>query len=158
MLNRLLIIWIVYAGVMGFAVGGSFVSAYLIPPPQHESSADPKRSVADQNTKEKSDEALARYTLWLTIFTGILAFATVALGIATVGLYAAGEKQFSLARQEFISTHRPKITVYSLAFAGSMADTKPIPISFRYVNSGDSDAIDGHRKSYFPPHPDYASW
>jgi hypothetical protein len=91
MLNRLLIVWIVFAGIMGFVLGGSFVSAYLSPPPQHHSSALTENS--EQDSKEKADEALARYTLWLTVFTGVLAFATVGLGIATVGLYVTGEKQ-----------------------------------------------------------------
>jgi hypothetical protein len=97
MLNRVLIGWIVYAGIMGFAVGGSFVAAYQIPFSQHETSTYPEQGTPDQNTKEKSDEALARYTWWLTVFTGVMAFATVGLGIATIGLYATGEKQIEVA-------------------------------------------------------------
>jgi len=96
-LNRLLIIWIIFAGLMGFAAGGSFVSAYLAPPPQHETSSAAEHGRGDENSKEKNDEALARYTLWLVVFTGILALATVGLGIATVGLYATGEKQIGVA-------------------------------------------------------------
>jgi hypothetical protein len=97
MLNRVLIVWIAYAGIMGFAVGGSFVAAYQIPLSQHETSTYSKQDSSDQNAKEKSDEALARYTWWLTLFTGVMAFATVGLGIATVGLYATGEKQIGVA-------------------------------------------------------------
>jgi hypothetical protein len=97
MLTRILIVWIVYAGVMGFAVGGSFVAAYQITLPQHETSAEAEQGSANQNTKEKSEDALARYTFWLTICTGVMAFATIALGIATIGLYATGEKQIEVA-------------------------------------------------------------
>jgi len=49
--------------------------------------------------KEKTDEALARYTWWLTFFTCILAFATVGLGVATIGLYLTGEKQIGVAEK-----------------------------------------------------------
>lgn len=97
MLNRILIVWIVYAGIMGFALGGSFVAAYFIPSPQHQGSAHTENGPAEQDTKEKADEALARYTLWLTVFTGVMAFATIGLGIATVGLYATGERQIAIA-------------------------------------------------------------
>jgi hypothetical protein len=48
--------------------------------------------------REKTDEAIARYTWWLMIFTGILAFATIGLGVATVRLYLAGEKQIAVSR------------------------------------------------------------
>jgi hypothetical protein len=111
MLNRVLIIWIVYAGIMGFAVGGSFVASYQIPLSLNESSTNSEQSAPSQNAKEKSDEALARYTWWLTLFTSVLAFATIGLGIATVGLYAAGEKQFRLARDDFNATHRPWLPI-----------------------------------------------
>jgi hypothetical protein len=116
MLNRLLMVWIVYAGAMGFAVGGSFVAAYQTTLPHHETSAAAEQSTSDQEAKEKPEQALARYTLWLTVFTGVLAFATVGLGIATVGLYAAGEKQFGLARDEFIATHRPRIVLKDVSY------------------------------------------
>src|SRR5439155_10328678 len=86
--------------------------------------------------KEKADEALARYTWWLTFFTGVLAFATAGLGVATVGLYLAGERQLKLIeanaaeqsrdmkasvavaeaanelnRSQFLAIHRPWIAV-----------------------------------------------
>lgn len=97
MLNRLLIGWIVYAGIMGFALGGSFVSAYLMPPPQHQTDADSDENASEQKSKEKTDEALARYTWWLTAFTGGLVLVTGALCIATIGLYITGEKQIEVA-------------------------------------------------------------
>jgi hypothetical protein len=45
------------------------------------------------------------------LFTGVLAFATVGLGAATVGLYRTGEKQIDLVNKTFIATHRPRIVV-----------------------------------------------
>jgi len=97
MLNRLLIVWIIYAGIVGFALGGSFVSAYFVYPTEHGGAYDSNKKADDEKSKEKTDEALARYTWWLTAFTGGLAFVTGALCIATVGLYVTGEKQIEVA-------------------------------------------------------------
>ncbi len=44
-------------------------------------------------------------------FTLILAFSTVGLWIATIGLYAAGQDQIRLARDDFNATHRPWIPI-----------------------------------------------
>jgi hypothetical protein len=52
----------------------------------------PPTKETTKSQKEESDEALARYTLWLMVFTGVLAFATIGLGIATLLLYATDEK------------------------------------------------------------------
>jgi hypothetical protein len=62
---------------------------YMANPPAEHAAAE----------KEKPEEALARYTLWLMIFTAVLAAATVGLGAATVGLYFTGEKQIGIARE-----------------------------------------------------------
>lgn len=56
--------------------------------------------------KEKTDEALAEYTLWLMAFTGILAVATIGLGAATVGLYLTGEKQVAITREALVGDQR----------------------------------------------------
>src|SRR5947209_2772591 len=64
-----------------------------------------------EEEKKQTDEALARYTGWLTFFTGILAFATIGLGVATLGMYLISKRQIGLARDEFNSTHRPKIRI-----------------------------------------------
>jgi len=81
----------------------------------------------------------------------ITAVATVAIGYFTYTLYTTSAEQarltrdsIDLARQEFISTHRPKILVYGFNFFGAATergDTEdPIRVSFRYVNTGDSPA------------------
>lgn len=83
--------------VLGFCVGGAAfwgVTHY-------------RTHIAHASTeKEKADEALAEYTLWLMTFTGILAVATIGLGAATVGLYLTGEKQVAITREALIGDQR----------------------------------------------------
>jgi hypothetical protein len=83
--------------VLGFCVGGTAfwgVTHY-------------QTQIAHASTeKEKTDEALAEYTLWLMAFTGILAVATIGLGTATVGLYLTGEKQVAITREALIGDQR----------------------------------------------------
>jgi hypothetical protein len=92
-----LFFWPLFAAIMGFALGGSYVFGLYGPQAtaQYASNAA-KHEPAEHDAKpkkEETDEALAYYTLWLMVFTGILAVATVALGGATFGLYLTGEKQ-----------------------------------------------------------------
>jgi hypothetical protein len=87
---------ILLALFIGFAVGASGLYAYLIHV-QH---------MAIPHPKETTDDALAEYTLWLTIFTGALAFSTVGLGAATVGLYLTGEKQVDITRRALVGDQR----------------------------------------------------
>jgi hypothetical protein len=82
----------------------------------------------------------------------ITALATAAIGYFTYTLYTTSTEQarltresIDLARQEFISTHRPKILVYGFSFFGAALERAediddPVRISFRYVNTGDSPA------------------
>jgi hypothetical protein len=96
MTNRILLLWIAYALFAGFALGGSFVSGLFTPHlvttgcvegiPQSDCQTPEQR-------REAAEAALNRYTKWLMISTAILAAATIALGIATIGLYLAGERQ-----------------------------------------------------------------
>ena len=84
-----------------------------------EQSAQPHKYYASnaQSQKESAEEAIARYNWWLTLFTAILAVATVGLGSATVGLYFAGRNQLQLARNEFLSTHRPELRLKHIWFS-----------------------------------------
>jgi hypothetical protein len=56
----------------------------------------------DHSAKEenKTDEAIAEYTFWLTAFTGILAIATVGLAVYTARLHAATAGLKSLAESQ----------------------------------------------------------
>jgi hypothetical protein len=74
------------------------------------------------------------------VATVFIALFTFTLWWSTKGMMKATKESVDLARQEFVSTHRPRIIVYGLAFGGRFSENKPIPISFRYVNAGDSDA------------------
>lgn len=104
------IFWPIYAGLMGFALGASFFfGMYGRNVPESSVTAQHEKKSADETTKSKkdeTDEALAFYTLWLMAFTGILAFATIGLGAATVLLYATGEKQFKFAIRSSIRQSR----------------------------------------------------
>ena len=70
-----------------------FVSAYLIPSPQHQNSAKIESKIADQKTPEKVDDHNAKteplwvptdsvglYTLVLAVFTGLLVFVSIGQG------------------------------------------------------------------------------
>ena len=45
----------------------------------------------------------------VAMFTLVLAVSTIGLWFATVGLYVGDRRQFKLARDEFISSHRPQL-------------------------------------------------
>jgi hypothetical protein len=85
---------------MGFALGGSVFWGLYGPNtaiPHASQLAEQHAGVHESRSKkEETDEALAYYTLWLMLFTGVLAFATIGLGVATFGLYLTGEKQIEL--------------------------------------------------------------
>jgi hypothetical protein len=104
------VFWSLYAGLMGFVLGASFFFGMYgrnmtegSVANQHEK--EPTNETA-RSKKDEADEALAFYTLWLMAFTGILAFATIGLGGATVLLYATGEKQFKFAVRSSIRQFR----------------------------------------------------
>jgi hypothetical protein len=76
-----------------------------------------------QSQNESAEQAIARYNWWLTLFTAILAVATVGLGGATVGLFFAGRNQLHLARDEFLSTHRPRMRLKAIWLASADGQT-----------------------------------
>ncbi len=95
------IVWPVYFGLMGFVLGASFFfGLYGRNVTESEIASQEKHYTSAEKTnsnKQETDAALAYYTLWLMAFTGVLAFATIGLGIATVMLFGTGEKQFKFA-------------------------------------------------------------
>jgi hypothetical protein len=56
--------------------------------------------------KESTDAALARYTYWLMAFTGLLALATIALAVATVGLWNYAAEQARDMKASIIEARR----------------------------------------------------
>ena len=104
--------------------------------------------VANRRDKEitaLSTLAIALFTIILAVASG-LQYCAIMASIRESRRIAAVQARFTkksldLAREEFISTHRPKIIVYGVDFGGSPnEDEKPIPVTFRYVNSGVSTA------------------
>jgi hypothetical protein len=102
-------------------VGAALASLFWIAVLGWQSSYTPTERQKDEcydaakKTGYKNEECK---TLWerttsdpIALFNLILAFSTVGLWVATISLYRAGDKQFTLARQEFIATHRPKVIV-----------------------------------------------
>ena len=75
----------------------------------------------------------------IAIFTIVLAGFTGALWFSTNRLYKATTDAVTLAREEFVATHRPRIIVYGMEVS-LPGDDKPRHIHFRYVNTGDTDA------------------
>jgi hypothetical protein len=145
MLNRTALVFVSLAAILGFALGGSVVwnlqfgytAIQTIDTTQQHHSANAK---AVQEW-EKPEDALARYTWWLTAFTGVLAIATIGLGAATIWLCLAGERQFKLARDEFRSTHRPKIRVKHSYLVSDIWQDEPIIVNITFVNPGTAEAI-----------------
>lgn len=99
-----------------------------------------------------TDSLIALFNLGLFIFTGLL-------WNSTEKLFKAGERQLELvrstahiqsrdtqesiglARNEFLSTHRPKIRVKHFVLAAELTESQPILINLICVNNGTSDAL-----------------
>lgn len=99
-----------------------------------EVTSDYKQTSANKQPEEGREDpagALARYTFWLTVFTFILAAATIGLGVATVCLYM-------LARLEFISSHRPLMKVKLVELVE--IENEWAGVAFTVVNVGSTDA------------------
>jgi hypothetical protein len=86
------------------------------------------------------EDSTGFFTLWTALFTATLAISTFLLWRSTRDLSEAGLEQLRLAREEFISSHRPKISVYGFNLGGDIDGDTPIPVTFRYVNIGDTNA------------------
>ena len=68
-------------------------SDFLHSPIDQNAAAQHKTKASDETPKESAEQAIARYNYWLTIFTAVLASATVILGFATVGLLFISARQ-----------------------------------------------------------------
>jgi hypothetical protein len=110
----------------------------IIPSPKTAEEAEADRR--EREDKNKSDWWLVKLTgaLALIGFLQLLVFGWQ--GIQLKRTVSATKEAAELGNKEFISTHRPRIAVYGLNFGGDVTKNEPVPISFRYVNSGDSDA------------------
>jgi hypothetical protein len=151
---RLIAALVASALILVFSMEVRRASERSHPPIQHQSA-----TATSHGAGERVDEPLVRYTYWLTVFTAVLAFATIGLWLATLGLYFAGERnlkfaketsdrqaaqiqsQIDLARNEFLATHRPKIRIKHFMLANDIWQGQPITANLTCLNNGTADAI-----------------
>ena len=76
----------------------------------------------------------------IAFFTLVLAFSTVGLWVATICFYFSGQKQFGLARDEFIASHRPKVRVRRINLEGDIRDSQTV-LTVHLANGGESSAV-----------------
>jgi hypothetical protein len=95
---KIALLWIAFFLLIGFLLGGSFVSAYLIPQTTQHSISKGSETPPLEERHQATEEAIAYYNKWLTYFTAFLAVATFLLFAATIGLYLGGTKQLELSR------------------------------------------------------------
>jgi hypothetical protein len=78
-------------------------------------SSDAEKRAAEEREDRKQastiEDRLGRYTLWLVITTAGLVIATAVLGAVAIWQGRLLRGQIQLAREEFISTHRPRLRV-----------------------------------------------
>lgn len=104
-----------------------------------ESQNPPKNCPKEETLWRRGfEDPVAYYTFWLALFTVALAMGAF-LQSLLIG------RQITLARQEFVATHRPKIDVLALRIASDWSDEAEgvdpiVEVILRFVNSGDSPA------------------
>jgi hypothetical protein len=148
-----------------FAMGMLFSPSLA---PQQEKRGE-QQAAAANSTREgvkhgfwekTADDPVAYFTLWLVAFTGVLALSTVGLGVATIFLWRAGEKQLRLAREEFISSNRPVVRIRRVFYdtilgAEFLSHGDDVEIDLMICNVGSSNAriVDSRYRIYFFKRP-----
>jgi len=107
-----------------------------------------EQSTAHIAAKNDAEETIAFYTKALAWFTAVLAVSTIGLWAVT---WLAGRRQsrdmqasIKLARDEFNSSHRPKIRLKHAWFADNKLGWRvggPLEITLDFVNIGDGPAL-----------------
>lgn len=107
------LVWPLFAAIMGFAFGGSFVWGVLYAPPEqyaahseHADSGSTKKEHKNDFWEKAVDDPVAYFTFWLVAFTGVLAVSTAGLWIATIWLYRAGERQLEFLQESAATQSR----------------------------------------------------
>jgi hypothetical protein len=118
------LVWTLFAAIMGFALGGSFLWGVLYVPPrqyaannQQAEGASAQKEYKNGFWEKASDDPVAYFTLWLVGFTGVLAVSTIGLWIVTwrasasqargmKASIAASEKSADIARHAMIAGQR----------------------------------------------------
>jgi len=150
----LLAIWSLCLGAMSYG----FILAFQVPP-QIAEYGRAQNASANKTEQDAATETIAEGTVVLALFTGVLAVASIIQGIFI-------NKQIKLARDEFNSTHRPRIRVKHLWLNEPIEIGKNIRINIVIVNSGDTVATDIHGRiaisvltsiDYLPAKPNFAN-
>lgn len=109
---------------------------------------------AQSSSESESSSKIATYTLWLTIFTGVLALVgivqfffliradkTARTSADAAKISADNAKATTeLARKEFLSTNRPRIRVKHLWITQGISNKGPLSVTLVMVNRGDTYA------------------
>jgi hypothetical protein len=96
----------------------------------------------EEAAKEAEDhERKATFERWDVVSTVVIAIFTVILGISTILLWRDTSKLSKLARDEFLSTHRPKIRIKHVWITSELWRGKPIDIELVIVNTGIAPAF-----------------
>jgi hypothetical protein len=153
--------------VTGFVLGGSIQATFFRPLkiPVHQ--VNPENSEEESNGEKKdktfwertTGDPIALYTLALTAFTGVLAWATYGLLRETKKLAELGADQAAtanrsialaaqqtdlirlqhgLAREEYFASHRPRISVTRMSV--DLSTNSPLKYTFVFVNNGEAVA------------------
>jgi hypothetical protein len=140
-----------------FACGAMVVAGFLFIAVQSATKPQPHRAALTRQQpleakphevggdKLAIDQSIATYTGWLALFTLILAASTIGLWITAIVTSrkqtADMQSTINLARDEFLSTHRPKIRVKHVVLNSGIWEGERISVKVVLVNSGATDAI-----------------
>lgn len=121
-MSRLVAIWVCFAAVMGFAVGGSFISA-IAPISEVEKQrcyqgADAGHYKADECKtfwERSTTDPVAFYTLGLFVFTGVLAVSTAFLWDATQQAAVRQSDETKILQRAYLSVEPEGISASNSA-------------------------------------------
>lgn len=131
--------------IIGALVAGASSLRVSVPTEEHQYCLQAAKDSGNKKPNCPTDESVwkrglsdpvAYYTLWLTVFTGVLAGVGIGQG------YLIG-RQINLARDEFEATHRPKVIVREVYWEPDETGTginRAGKITIILANTGSRDA------------------
>lgn len=158
------LVWLLFAAIMGFALGGSFAWKIMYTPPsQHASNNQEVEQPAEHHDhkngfwEKASDDPVAYFTLWLVGFTGVLAVSTIGLWIVTWRAsasqardmqesIAAAKDSADIARTSLISTQRAYVRVANFPWLWRGDTDRPGKVFYDITpiieNGGNTQTVD----------------
>lgn len=113
------LLWPVFALVMGFCLGGSIFWGMFGPNVSNAAAIDSHEPLTPQRmTKEETDEALAKYTLWLAVLTGCLVLVSAGQGYFLLRADRTARMTAEAAQAQtynFTKLERPYIYVFNVS-------------------------------------------